>query len=329
MYSNAAWILRNAANILPLQNERSKVLQLDRAKAVEMTMCALHDVYHDARYTIRGEWIPFGSSKAPSFRLKLRPSLEPIGGTRRGKAHRCSVPVRPGNRHRLTAAAYLPTEISSLAFAVPPACFDASCQQTKDLLFVASLLGPLISFSLAAAIFLRSREDVPDEYDIFEDKETGNVYVAPEGLEPARDKRGELAYRLYSYTPFPADASGDEEEVRVPVGPVDNTQPRTFLFPKIWKSSSQLVTVRLPRPLGIIFEEEASTGRAVIAEIMDGSNAQQLCRKAALDSSLGNAAPKKGDVLRAITCTNVVYQAGALFSRSRYSHILQAIRCDK
>jgi hypothetical protein len=64
--------------------------------------------------------------------------------------------------------------------------------------------------------------------------------------------------------------------------------------------------------LGIVFEEESKTGRAVVAEVVPGSNAEQLRKRAALDPALAASAPKEGDVLRAVTCTNIVYQTGAL-----------------
>ena len=89
-----------------------------------------------------------------------------------------------------------------------------------------------------------------------------------------------------------------------------STQLRTFIFDKILSQPSQIVIVKLPRPLGIVFEEDKRKNRAVIAEIVEGSVADQRRKRAALDRGLMGTAPREGDVLRACTSTNVVYGAG-------------------
>ena len=47
-------------------------------------------------------------------------------------------------------------------------------------------------------------------------------------------------------------------------------------------------------------------------ELMEGGNAEQRCRRAALDPGLASTVPQVGDVLRGCTATNVVYPRGAL-----------------
>lgn len=137
---------------------------------------------------------------------------------------------------------------------------------------------------------------------------------------------------------------------------------------------SQLVTVTLPRPLGIVFEEDARKKRVVVAGFLPGKprfcplcpglqgqcvrllqdsgpslagtlagqqplgaqgaarlfcgwaclgsashavgaaaaggNAEQRVRRAKLDPGLAARVPQEGDVLRACTCTNILYRTG-------------------
>ena len=67
---------------------------------------------------------------------------------------------------------------------------------------------------------------------VFEDSETGAVFQSEESVSPERDRKGELAFRAVSYTPWPVEAGAEGDRVRVPVGPVSNTQPRTYVFPR-------------------------------------------------------------------------------------------------
>ena len=67
---------------------------------------------------------------------------------------------------------------------------------------------------------------------VFEDSETGAVFQSGESVSPERDRKGELAFRAVSYTPWPVEEGAEGDRVRVPVGPVSNTQPRTYVFPR-------------------------------------------------------------------------------------------------
>ena len=67
---------------------------------------------------------------------------------------------------------------------------------------------------------------------VFEDSETGAVFQSEESVSPERDRKGELAFRAVSYTPWPVEEGAEGDRVRVPVGPVSNTQPRTYVFPR-------------------------------------------------------------------------------------------------
>jgi hypothetical protein len=217
----------------------------------------------------------------------------------------------PHPDRRISASALSDLLTLALTFSPPPACFDAQCQASKDAIFAASLITPVLAFAaIAAFIFRRSRKSE----NSFEDPDTGATFEAPEGTEPIRDRYGELAFRAVSYTPWPVKAGENDagEAIRIEVGTVGATQLRTFLFDKILPQPSQLVVIKLPRPLGIVFEEDTRMGRAVLAEIVPGGHADQRSKRASLDLSLASTAPKEGDILRACTATNIVYRTGAL-----------------
>lgn len=212
---------------------------------------------------------------------------------------------------RISASALNDLLTFAVTFSPPPACFDAQCQAQKDAIFAASLIGPVLAFVAAAILVLRRTSNSENSFD---DPETGAVFEVPKGgTEPIRDRYGELAFKAVSYTPWPVQAGDDAgEPIRIEVGTVGKIQLRTFLFEKILPQPSQLIVVKLPRPLGIIFEEDSRSGRAVLAEIVPGGNADQLSKRASLDPGLAATAPKKGDILRACTATNIVYRTGAL-----------------
>ena len=162
-------------------------------------------------------------------------------------------------------------------------------------------------------------ETSEEEPPYFEDKDTGIIFQSSrQGTVPARDRFGELSYRPISYTPWPVEASALEKEscesIRIPVGPIGATQPRSFIFDRILPQPSVMIVVTLPRPLGIIFEEDVRHGgRAVVVDIVPGGSADRLTKKASLSPTvLAKTSPKVGDVLRACTCTNVVYKTAAL-----------------
>ena len=222
--------------------------------------------------------------------------------------------TRPAARlHSALALPHLEALLHLALAAPPPQCFTPECQTSKDAVFVASIAFPLLGFVAAAAVAFRRRPP-PVEGSTFELPDTGSVFEVPEGAEPARDYRGELAFKAISYTPWPVDEqdAAEAEAVRIEVGTVGSKEARTYLFDKLLPQPSQLVVVRLPRPLGIVFEEDTRRNRAVVAEVAPGGNADQRRRRAALDPGLTTTAPAEGDVLRACTATNIVYPAGAL-----------------
>ena len=105
-----------------------------------------------------------------------------------------------------------------------------------------------------------------------------------------------------------ADAVG--ERVSVEVGPVANEngpesgrRRRTFVFAPKLSQPSSLVTVTLPRPMGIVFAPDRQ-GRARIESLVSGSHAGRAASVGKL-SGMGAQAPQVGDLLRA--CTSTVF----------------------
>lgn len=190
--------------------------------------------------------------------------------------------------------------LERFAFVPPPACFDAQCQAAKDSLYLASIIVPLGLFVafIVFKVIEQDRQRVSAE-DSFKDV-------------IARDSRGEIAYRAVGYTPLLTEKDDDDEVIRVPIGSVGSVAPVSFVFKKILHHQSRLIVIRLPRPLGIVFEEDKKSKRVFVAEIIEGSAAAQLQRRSALDPSLSMNNVQEGDLLRAFTTTTIVYKTGAL-----------------
>ncbi len=170
----------------------------------------------------------------------------------------------------------------------------------------------------AAALFLRSAAAAAPPPGLLEG-ESGAAFEAPEGVEPELDRRGEVVLRCVGYTPYPCEAGAAGERVQAAVGKVGATAPRTFAFERLLPPPSRLVVCTLPRPLGVVFEEDARRGRAAVAELALGGSAAAAAKRAALGPGAAAAAvPAIGDVLRAVTSTTLVYRgANALLGTSR------------
>ena len=65
---------------------------------------------------------------------------------------------------------------------------------------------------------------------VFDDPATGMYFQSQEGAAPERDRKGELAFRPISYTPWPVEEGTPGERLRIDVGPASSTAPRTFVF---------------------------------------------------------------------------------------------------
>lgn len=204
--------------------------------------------------------------------------------------------------------------LADLATALQPACFDEACGRARDTLLVVSLVLPVLALVAAVSYLLRPPpQESLDDGSVFADESTGTLFEAPGGATPERDRKGELAFRAVSYTPWPVEEGFEGERLRLDVGVVGERQPRTFVFSKVLPEPSQLVMVTLERPLGIVFEEDARKKRAVVAGFAPGGHAEQVMRRAKVNPSLAASAALEGDVLRACTATCIVYPTRELF----------------
>lgn len=198
--------------------------------------------------------------------------------------------------------------------ALPPICFDRGCQQSADQLFAVAITIPVVVAVVAISYLLRPvPKDLKASGKVFEDPATGIVFDPPDGQQPLRDSKGELAFRAISYTPWPVEDGYDGERIRLDVGPLNNRQPRTFVFNHVLGRSSEILAVTLPRPLGVVFEKQEATGRIVVVGFVPGGNAERARKVASLDRRMLRDCLVEGDVLRAVTTTNIVYPTDALF----------------
>lgn len=200
-----------------------------------------------------------------------------------------------------------------MQLSVAPVCFDQACQGDADRAFLVAITIPIVVAVASVAYLLRPLpEDVADREEIFSDPETGIVFEGPEGTSPERDRKGELVWKAISYTPWPVSEGASGERIRIDVGPVKAKEKRSYLFEKILRGPSELITASLPRPLGIVFTE-GNNKTVIIGDLLKGGAAERKKKVAQIDRSLLRSTIIEGDVLRAITCTNFVYPTQALF----------------
>lgn len=69
------------------------------------------------------------------------------------------------------------------------------------------------------------------------------------------------------------------------------------MFNKVLPQPSELVTVTLPRPLGVVFEYESRFKRAVVVDTIEGSAAAQKQRVAGLNPRLAKETVQTGALL--------------------------------
>ncbi|KAK9794343.1 hypothetical protein WJX73_005761 [Symbiochloris irregularis] len=193
-------------------------------------------------------------------------------------------------------------------------CFDPACQRAADYAFALSIGLPLIMLTVAIALYFIKGEDSDQEQRTFQDPATGVTFEATPDQRPERDKFGKLAYKTPSgYTPWPVEADTEGERLRIAVGPKNKAELRTFVFERLLAQPSQIVSVSLPRPTGIILEEDKRRQRVVVAGFVEGSAAEQQSKVGKLQSSIGKGSAQPGDVLRALTCITLEYSTSALF----------------
>ncbi|KXZ50094.1 hypothetical protein GPECTOR_18g70 [Gonium pectorale] len=229
-----------------------------------------------------------------------------------------------------STAAQLAGQLLTAAAFVSPVCFNQVCQEATDRAFLIALSIPLLVGAVAAAVVLRPPpRELTESGRVFEDPVTGTRFEAPEGVTPERDKNGDLAFRPISYTPWPVDEAYEGERVRIAVGPVANRQLRTYVFARALPVPSDILVVTLPRPLGVVLEYDDRFRRATVVDLIDGTNADQRRKKAALNGDLAKDAVLPGDVLRAVTATNFVYPTRALFGAAAPERHIVVYGADK
>lgn len=60
---------------------------------------------------------------------------------------------------------------------------------------------------------------------------------------------------------------------------------RTYVFNKLLPQPSQILTATMPRPLGIVFEFDERRKRVVVADFIEGSNADRMAKVRAADGA--------------------------------------------
>lgn len=77
---------------------------------------------------------------------------------------------------------------------------------------------------------------------------------------------------------------------------------RTFVFNKLLPQPSELLMVTLPRPMGVVFEYDQQKKRAVVADVMEGSAAEQKQKVAGLNPNLAKESVQTGELLSVAEC---------------------------
>jgi hypothetical protein len=76
------------------------------------------------------------------------------------------------------------------------------------------------------------------------------------------------------------------------------------VFNKLLPQPSELLTVTLPRPLGVVFEYDARFKRAVVVDVVEGSAAAQRQRVAGLNPRLAKETVQPGVLTREVQSEN-------------------------
>ncbi|GFR48679.1 hypothetical protein Agub_g10634, partial [Astrephomene gubernaculifera] len=104
---------------------------------------------------------------------------------------------------------------------------------------------------------------------------------------------------------------------------------RTYVFAHSLSSPSDIITVSLPRPLGVVLQYDERFRRATVVDLIGGTPADKRRKNAALNPALARDAVLPGDVLRAVTATNFVYPTRALFGAAPPERHIVVYGADK
>ncbi|MEW5305499.1 MAG: hypothetical protein WDW36_008033 [Sanguina aurantia] len=141
-------------------------------------------------------------------------------------------------------------------------------------------------------------------------------------------QQGEIVCRAVGYTPWPVDSGTAGDRVRVDVGPINERKARSYVFERLLPKSSELVVVTLPqRPLGVMLTWDERRNRVVVEQLAEGSDAGRREKKSKLDRRFRQEAVLPDDLVRGVTCTNLVYPEGALWgAKLPERHIVSGAR---
>jgi len=128
---------------------------------------------------------------------------------------------------------------------------------------------------------------------------------------------------------------GAEEEtyilgipVKCDVGYVGDLEQRTFFVQRVLGEESKMLTVKLERPAGIVFEqEEAGENWIRVVALLEGSNAERKQRLSKLTQRM-DSAPQVGDILRGFTTTLTMYGTESLSGLSLPKRQVQFVAVD-
>mmetsp|Transcript_25228 Transcript_25228/g.47686 ORF Transcript_25228/g.47686 Transcript_25228/m.47686 type:complete len:289 (-) Transcript_25228:299-1165(-) len=188
-------------------------------------------------------------------------------------------------------------------------CFTEACQAAQDRDF---LLATALPLAVAAGIALKKFRSPPNTRYLDPEQGSG-LYISLDTNEEEfleKDRNGKLVYTPISYTPLPCAADAPGERLRLEVGPVGARAKRTFVFEKTMRDSI-ILAVTLPRPMGVVFEEQRPK-QAVAVELIPNTHAERAFKLAQFNKSLESEAVLPGDLLRAVTATTLVYPPQSL-----------------
>jgi len=154
--------------------------------------------------------------------------------------------------------------------------------------------------------------------------------------EYERDDAGRMVYAARGFfydgiVPSDFNAYGITERVKVDVGIVGKKRQRKFALRKrlgirngVVGKESDIITVTMERPLGIVVERDTE-GYVRVADFVEGSRAGRAAAVQKLQglNQAGAQAPKKGDVVRAFTTTTLSYGTYWVFPKSQHCFPIQ------
>ena len=214
-------------------------------------------------------------------------------------------------------------------------CFDPVCEAARSQIFVLSVALPVV---LATAVLVLAWQKVQvKKVEKVERRNTARaksreggdqtksdsgVAEGKEGGEEDYDNRGFLVKKLDGFSTFTVPAGAPGTRLKIDVGPVGQTVPRTFFFDH--EETSVVFKCVLDRPVGISFSE-----RGEIVSIDENTDAWRQASVERLNQG-GRviSAPQVGDMLRATSSINFFYSSQAIFGLKPPKRTVVMFGCD-